>query len=99
MDTESGRWLHLFETGVGLNRHHVRIRVDLADDRKGSGANFVVYPPEILTKHTHATKEDTTYQEHCRGHAETRGVEWILRKYRRHSEQGCQANREAGQQE
>src|ERR1700743_452361 len=99
MDTESGRWLHLFETVVGLKRHIVRIRVALADNRKGSAANFVVYPTEILTKHTHAKKQHTPYQEHCRGHAETRRVEWILRKYRRHSEQGCQANREAGQQE
>jgi hypothetical protein len=65
MDAESGRRLHLFETVVGLNRHHVRIRVDLADDREGSPANFVVYPTEILAKHTHAKKQHTPYQEHC----------------------------------
>src|ERR1700679_4329670 len=99
MDAESGRRLHLLETVVGLNRHHLRVRVDLADDRERSSTDFVVYAPEILATHTPAKKQHTPYEEHCRGHAETRRVKWILRKYRRHSEHGCQANREAGQQE
>lgn len=65
VDAEAARRLHLFESVVGLNRHHFRVRVDLADDREGSPADFVVYPSEILAKNTHTKKQHTPYQEHC----------------------------------
>src|SRR5882757_5706002 len=99
MNAESACRLHLLVATISLNRHHLRVRVDLADNRERAPANFVVYPAKVFAKHAHAKKQHTSDEEHGGSHAESCGVEWILRKYRRDSEESCQANREAGQQE